>query len=274
METHPISFNVKSNDNVASSSSFFTTTYMLPLLFFSAKPNLPLGFFRRSHELPDRVEDNLKLRVISLFHVGKFPGKIFMGCEHLPKTNECSDNIDAHCYCLLAIQDSRCHYSAVFGENPRQEPRIAVLLGTGRKLRPVRFVRPRSYLSTGIPFTVNNPCTMHNYIRVQRCWLQEILEPSQSFSEILPGQQSDYRNSICCPLKDGPITAYPQAIEIPISFEFLDMLSIRTRIYFKPQASLKDLVDFTTGQIRQILLCFFSEDNRVPRHVFLSCEPA
>ena len=64
---------------------------------------------------------------------------------------------------------------------------------------------------------------------------EEVIDSLIPFPEILPGQQPNNCNSITFPFKDCSVIAYPQAIYIFISFEFLDMLTIWMRICFESQ---------------------------------------
>lgn len=61
-----------------------------------------------------------------------------VGHEVLAHFNEGADDIDTHGDRLRAVQDVGGHEGAMFGKGDGEEPGIAVLLGTGRKLRPVR----------------------------------------------------------------------------------------------------------------------------------------
>ncbi len=64
---------------------------------------------------------------------------------------------------------------------------------------------------------------------------EEDIDSLIPFPEILPGQQPNNGNSIPLPFKDCPVIPYPEAIQILVSFEFLDMLTVWMRISFESQ---------------------------------------
>jgi hypothetical protein len=58
--------------------------------------------------------------------------------EQFAQMHESTYDVDAHLDGARAVQDGGGHDGAVFGEHVGRKSRIAVLLGTGRNLRPVQ----------------------------------------------------------------------------------------------------------------------------------------
>src|SRR6266705_5992064 len=58
--------------------------------------------------------------------------------EQLAHAHEGAHHVDAHLDSTRAVEDSGRHDGTVFGEGGGRKSRVAVLLGTGRKMRPVQ----------------------------------------------------------------------------------------------------------------------------------------
>ena len=74
------------------------------------------------------------------FECGQSGGQVFMSGHEPPKTVEGSDDLDAGGNGDRRPEDGREHDGAVLGEGKGREFWIAMLLGTGRNLRPVQGV--------------------------------------------------------------------------------------------------------------------------------------
>ena len=59
--------------------------------------------------------------------------------HQLSQFNKRANDVDAHHHRALAIKNVGRHHCAVFGKSVGQKAWIAMLLGTGRNLRPVAF---------------------------------------------------------------------------------------------------------------------------------------
>src|SRR5438876_1225387 len=91
----------------------------LALLFMRMKPDLAFWFFWR-HQFADRIEDDLKLRIVFLFQCGEFAGKIGIGKKHPTQAHECAHDRDVHVYSAFSEQDAGEHRHALLGEGIRQ----------------------------------------------------------------------------------------------------------------------------------------------------------
>src|SRR5919197_6059733 len=99
---------------------------------FSRRPGIPSGFslnqasdlaflgLRRRHELADRLQNDLKLRVVFLFQRRKLPGELFVGSEHSTQTDEGSHDLDIDADGALAPNDTGEHRHGLLRKNIRQ----------------------------------------------------------------------------------------------------------------------------------------------------------
>ena len=98
-------------------------------------PALGLGW---GHELADRVEDDLELAIVFGFQRIESAGEVFVGGKGLAKLHEGAHHVQAHLDRAGGVEDGSSHERAVLGEGVGRKARVAVALGTGRKLRPVQ----------------------------------------------------------------------------------------------------------------------------------------
>ena len=99
------------------------------------------------HELADRREhggDGLIVRgellLDACFECIVAPGQFLVGADPLAQLHECPHDVEAHLDGAGAVEDGGGHDGAVLGEGERRKTRVAVLLGTGRKMRPVQGI--------------------------------------------------------------------------------------------------------------------------------------
>lgn len=61
--------------------------------------------FRRYHEtLSDGIEDDLELRVVFLLEPIELAGEVGVGCEHLPRADDGSHDLDVDLNGALAVK--------------------------------------------------------------------------------------------------------------------------------------------------------------------------
>src|SRR5205814_6043066 len=95
----------------------------------------------RVHELADRGQDGgdglivVLVLALELIELAREPA---VGGEEFAQLHEGAHDIDAHLDGPGAVEDGGGHDGAVLGEGEGRQSRIAVLLGTGRKMRPVQ----------------------------------------------------------------------------------------------------------------------------------------
>ena len=83
---------------------------------------------RRTHQLPDCVEDVFELGVIFPFKLVQSARQLSVAGQPLTQPDEGTHYKDAHLHSPRASQHIRHHQRAVFSEGIRTEPRIAMPL--------------------------------------------------------------------------------------------------------------------------------------------------
>lgn len=81
-----------------------------------AESNATPGFFRRGHQLADRVEDDLELPVVSDFHLFETPGQIARRGEDLSQLDEGAHDGIVDLNGARAAKNARQHGDALLCE--------------------------------------------------------------------------------------------------------------------------------------------------------------
>ncbi len=85
--------------------------------FFDEKADFSFLGLRRGHELADRLEDHLELRVVSLFQRFKFSSEVLMGRQYFSQPHKGAHDFDIDLDRTLATKNARKHGDALFGEH-------------------------------------------------------------------------------------------------------------------------------------------------------------
>ncbi len=75
-------------------TSRFSVRDLTSVQLLGTEPDLPPGWHSRLHELPDRFEYSLELRVVRLFHLGQPGGQFLVAGEQPAEPNERSHDLD------------------------------------------------------------------------------------------------------------------------------------------------------------------------------------
>jgi hypothetical protein len=94
---------------------------------------------REVHYLANGHKHHFEAGVIFPFQLFEFAGQLFVRRKNRSYPDKSLHHLNTRLNCHRAVQDACQHHHAVLREGVGRKARVAVLLGTGRNLRPVQL---------------------------------------------------------------------------------------------------------------------------------------